>query len=822
MKKTTMNKTNRLKTLLASTMLLSLTSQAADFKLLSPPTRSTQSNEETQFLNRQAQSTRVSEISFVTINANFFTKAVNGNTVSLDIDGKSIELTVKKISRSGVNKTQVTAVNKNKNAQLQLVKVGANYAGSILLGKERFRIKHYKDDLYTLIKVNSQVFRDHPANYSEKSDFINLEASLIDKAQVQDTGDEYTVIVAYTPQFASVAGNIPAYMDLLELESNTAYSNSLVNTSVKIVHYYQTGHNDTGNMSTDINVLLDTSNPNGAELANLRDQFGADLMIFLTGNGYSYCGLANAIGASASNAIAGATEDCATGYYSFGHEIGHLFGARHIINNDPNTSPYPYGHGYCNVTPNTWRTTMAYGCPSGTGGPRIQQWSSPLVFVGGEVTGSASVEDNARVHNVRAETVANFRQTPGNQAPVAQFSTTSNDLTVTFTNTSSDDVSIASHDWDFGDANGSTLENPQHTYASAGTYTVSLTVTDGEGLTDTASQSVTVPFVQLETVGNTAIFGSSTTTANRRAMPYTMPEDGTIKSISMYHQGGSGDMLLGVYDGTGAPANLLSATASTAVSAATGWQTIPLTSDVTVAAGDTVWLAWVYESNPGINYESGTVGRYDAGVGWSAGMPAVYGSGTQANFIYSIYANYAPTVIVPPACDVDEGFESGAGGWTNDAASSCSTGSFVVGSPTEVINGGVTTQLAGARSGSNAFFSAVNTSDGADDVDGGECIVNSPVYNVSQASDVSISYFHGQRDAGDDAGDYFDLEISVNGGAYTSLASFGDVANNAVWSEANTTANAGDQVQFRVRVADGSGPGDLIEAGIDDVKVCAQ
>lgn len=819
-----MKKVNRLKTLLASTMLLSFTSHAADFKLLSPPSLNAQSNEATRFLNEQRQSARISDISFVTINANFLGKAVNGNTVSLDIGGKSIELTVKEISRSGVNKSRVTAVNKNRNAQLQLVKVGANYAGSILLGKDRFRIKHYKGDLYTLIKVNNHEYQDHPADYSEKHALKDLDASLISKAQVQDTGDEYTVIVAYTPQFASVAGNIPAYMDLLELETNTAYSNSLVNTTMKIVHYYPTGHNDTGNMNTDINILLDTSNPHGAELANLRDQYGADLMIFLTGNSYGYCGLANAIGATASNAIAGATEDCATGYYSFGHEIGHLFGARHIIQNDPNTSPFAYGHGYCNVTPNTWRTTMAYGCPSGTGGPRIQQWSSPLVFVGGEVTGSASVEDNARVHNVRAETVANFRQTPGNQAPVAQFSTSSNDLTVTFTNTSSDDVSIASYDWDFGDGSSSSSENPQHTYASAGTYTVTLTVTDGEGLTDDASQSVTVPFVQLETVGNTAIFGSSTTTANRRAMPYTMPEDGIIKSITMYHQGGSGDMLLGVYNdnGSGAPQLLLGSTVSTAVSGTTGWQTIQLTNDVTVASGDTIWLAWVYESNPGIFYESGTVGRYDAGVGWAGGMPANYGSGTQANFIYSIYANYEPTVVVPPACDVDEGFESGAGGWTNDSASSCSTGSFVVGSPTEVVNGGVTTQLAGAKSGNNAYFSAVNTSAGSNDVDGGECIVNSPVYSVTQASDVSVSYFHGQRDAGDDANDYFDLEISVNGGAYSSMASFGDVTNNAVWSEANTTVSAGDQVQFRVRVSDGSGPGDLIEAGIDDVKICAQ
>lgn len=51
-------------------------------------------------------------------------------------------------------------------------------------------------------------------------------------------------------------------------------------------------------------------------------------------------------------------------------------------------------------------------------------------------------------------------------------------LTVTFTNQSTDSTSYA---WDFGDSNTSTVENPSHTYASAGTYTVTLTATGDSG-----------------------------------------------------------------------------------------------------------------------------------------------------------------------------------------------------------------------------------------------------------------------------------------------------------------------------------------------------
>ncbi len=165
-------------------------------------------------------------------------------------------------------------------------------------------------------------------------------------------------------------------------------------------------------------------------------------------------------------------------------------------------------------------------------------------------------------------------------------------------------------------------------------------------ITMDADKSVTATFIEVtgtENVGNTTIFGSSTTTANRRAMPYTMPENGSISSVTMYHVGGGGNMILGVYAGEGSPQELIAVTAATAVSGTTGWQTIGLQTPVEVSGGSTIWLAWVYESNPGIAYTTGTPGRYDAGVGWSGGMPDPYGSGTQADYLYSIYATYTPT-----------------------------------------------------------------------------------------------------------------------------------------------------------------------------------
>jgi hypothetical protein len=108
-----------------------------------------------------------------------------------------------------------------------------------------------------------------------------------------------------------------------------------------------------------------------------------------------------------------------------------------------------------------------------------------------------------------------------------------------------------------------------------------------------AQVTVTLPVFSL---GNTEVYSSTITWANQLAMPVTFTTAGEIKSISIYHEGGSGNFLLGVYsDQGGLPSSRLGITASTTVNAGAGWQTVALSNPLPVIAGQKVWLSWVFQ-----------------------------------------------------------------------------------------------------------------------------------------------------------------------------------------------------------------------------------
>lgn len=102
--------------------------------------------------------------------------------------------------------------------------------------------------------------------------------------------------------------------------------------------------------------------------------------------------------------------------------------------------------------------------------------------------------------------------------PVAAYTELTNVLTVAFTDASTDTDSWI---WDFGDGNTSTQQNPTHTYAADGTYTVCLIAANNCGadticmpVTVTTCATPTAAFTSSVNVGSVSFTNASTVGAN--------------------------------------------------------------------------------------------------------------------------------------------------------------------------------------------------------------------------------------------------------------------------------------------------------------------
>ncbi|MEM7037196.1 MAG: PKD domain-containing protein, partial [Bacteroidota bacterium] len=73
--------------------------------------------------------------------------------------------------------------------------------------------------------------------------------------------------------------------------------------------------------------------------------------------------------------------------------------------------------------------------------------------------------------------------------PTSSFSSSANQLALSFTDMSGGNPNTYS--WDFGDGNSSAMQNPQHTYATPGTYVVCLSVFNSCGV-DNSCDTITV------------------------------------------------------------------------------------------------------------------------------------------------------------------------------------------------------------------------------------------------------------------------------------------------------------------------------------------
>ncbi|AWH24411.1 zinc-dependent metalloprotease [Stenotrophomonas sp. YAU14D1_LEIMI4_1] len=291
-----------------------------------------------------------------------------------------------------------------------LVRSGNTLTGSIRKDGTLYRLRPL-GDRHVLVEVDeSRMPADHPADYNQLPKISMPANDRVGIAQAS-SGSPATIrvlVVATNAAVSAYGGNMQSLVQLAVAESNQGYTNSNVGITLQLAGYETTSYTESGNFSTDLARFRSTSDGYMDSIHTSRNTTAADVGVLLINNS-SYCGLASGIGSTASTAFAAVYWDCATGYYSFAHEIGHLQSARHDIATDPSTSPYAYGHGYRYepASGSRWRTIMAYACSAGC--PRLNFWSNPNISYNGVPMGIASSADNQRVLVNTKATIAGFR-----------------------------------------------------------------------------------------------------------------------------------------------------------------------------------------------------------------------------------------------------------------------------------------------------------------------------------------------------------------------------------------------------------------------------
>jgi hypothetical protein len=319
-------------------------------------------------------------------------------------------------------------------SQVVLVVEDGILAGNVLAEGEFYQIRAVGEGIHAIRRIDQASFPEEapPIPVSIGPD---RSGSLSPSPQADD-GSLIDVLVVYTSAFANHFSNIPAnIMANIQLgidETNQSYVNSGVVQRVRLVHAAQVNYTETGAPNTDLTRLQNPSDGYLDEVHPMRDTFGADVVSLWVENlGSNTCGIGYLMSTVShsfeSYAFTVVARSCATGYYSFGHEMGHNMGAHHDRYVAPENGAYSYAHGYV-YTPARWRTIMAYNnqCSDlGYNCTRIPYWSNPNVSYQGAPSGisenSPDSANNRLTLNNTAYTVANFRASVNQNRPARDF-----------------------------------------------------------------------------------------------------------------------------------------------------------------------------------------------------------------------------------------------------------------------------------------------------------------------------------------------------------------------------------------------------------------
>jgi len=262
---------------------------------------------------------------------------------------------------------------------------GPTLSGQVQVENNSWSLEGCGEDCFAWVKQDRTSWKEetHEEVPADKVSVEKDEAKNLKSLGESDTTTvvTYSVMFWYTQEFKNLfttVADMDTFLDLIITETNEAYESGDI--PVRIQKHCAEKHPTINEDDIDSSTLL-SAFASSMSTSDLRNS--ADTAALLTAD-LSGCGIAYTHVTGSCYTLSVTKKSCATGYYSFGHEIGHNFGAKHNVEKYSASSlashPYSYGHGYL-VEPKGpsyytgYRTILAYTADGYFN--RINRYSNP-------------------------------------------------------------------------------------------------------------------------------------------------------------------------------------------------------------------------------------------------------------------------------------------------------------------------------------------------------------------------------------------------------------------------------------------------------------
>ena len=313
---------------------------------------------------------------------------------------------------------------------------GTKMVGTILSNQRLYKIEPTEDNRHRLVEIDEDALPpDHhplvvpddgtPADLpAQEPIFQQPDASSAATTDTVPTAAATTntivdLLVVYTPTARSKQGGQAAMNALIAMGvdlANQAYRHSQIAMQLRLVRAAEVAYAETGNISTDLSRLRNTTDGFIDTVHQLRDQYKADLVALIVDNGGGYCGIAYVMANGPRASFAGyafsVTDRECVANNTLTHELGHNMGDAHDRATG-GTGVFAYSYGYRDPI-GKFRTIMAYPCPN-VSCPRVKYFSNPKIMINGRPAGidhrinPTNSADNARSMNEVRHVIAAWR-----------------------------------------------------------------------------------------------------------------------------------------------------------------------------------------------------------------------------------------------------------------------------------------------------------------------------------------------------------------------------------------------------------------------------